>query len=163
LAQEDEVAYESRMLRRDATTFPVEVRGRFTTVKDQRVRIAVFRDVTEKKLHEAQLVEKSEQLRALSLRDELTGLHNRRGFVEAAEQQLKAALRAGESCAVFFADLNGMKVINDQLGHDMGDSALCAAAEVLSAVFRASDVIARLGGDEFAVFAGECDELGVAA
>jgi diguanylate cyclase (GGDEF)-like protein len=64
---------------------------------------------------------------------------------------------------VFFVDLNGMKQINDQLGHEMGDHALRAAAEVLTGVFRPSDVIARLGGDEFAIFAGECDELGVAS
>ena len=81
---------------------------------------------------EALLLEKSEQLRALSLRDELTGLHNRRGFMEVAEHQLKSAARAKECCAVFFADLNGMKVINDQLGHEMGDHAIRAAADVNS-------------------------------
>jgi diguanylate cyclase (GGDEF)-like protein/PAS domain S-box-containing protein len=163
LALDDELGYESRMLRRDGSTFPVEVRARFATFRDEQVRIAVVRDVTEKKRQERQLLEKSEQLRALSLRDELTGLHNRRGFMEVAEHQLKAAARARESCAVFFADLNGMKLINDQLGHETGDHAIRAAAEVLTAVFRASDVVARLGGDEFAIFAGECDERGVAS
>ena len=82
--------------------------------------------------------------------------------MEVAEHQLKAAARAKEPCAVFFADLNGMKLINDQLGHEMGDHALRTAAEVLTTVFRSSDVVARLGGDEFAILAGECDELGVA-
>ncbi len=124
--------------------------------------VAVFHDTTAIKRAETQLVEKSEALRALSLRDELTGLYNRRGFMEVAEHQLKAAARSLEPCVVFFADLNGMKLINDQLGHEMGDHALRAAADVLTGVFRASDVVARLGGDEFAVFAGDCDELGIA-
>ncbi|HVW29555.1 MAG TPA: diguanylate cyclase [Polyangiaceae bacterium] len=158
LVIEDEVAYESRMLRRDGTTFPVEVRSRFATLRDERVRIAVVRDVTEKQRREAELMEKSQQLLMLSLRDELTGLYNRRGFVETAAHQLKSALRAGEPCAVFFADLNGMKQINDQLGHEMGDHALRAAASILTGVFRPSDVVARLGGDEFAIFKGECDQ-----
>jgi diguanylate cyclase (GGDEF)-like protein/PAS domain S-box-containing protein len=156
-----EVSYESRVMRRDGTTMPVEVRGRYAHFRNRLVRIAVIRDITERKQREAELLEKSEQLRALSLRDELTGLLNRRGFIEAAEHQLKSASRAGESCAVFFADLNGMKIINDQLGHDAGDDALRAAAKVLGSVFRSSDVVARLGGDEFAVFAGECTEENV--
>jgi diguanylate cyclase (GGDEF)-like protein len=57
---------------------------------------------------------------------------------------------------VFFIDLNDMKGINDSFGHEVGDRALVATAQLLSSVFRASDVVARLGGDEFAVFAQEC-------
>src|SRR5262249_33739654 len=87
-----------------------------------------------------------------------TGLYNRRGFMELAEKEIGAARRVRRCCAVFFADLNGMKLINDQLGHDMGDHAIRAAAAILSEVFRPTDVVARLGGDEFAVFVNGCDE-----
>jgi diguanylate cyclase (GGDEF)-like protein/PAS domain S-box-containing protein len=163
LSTEDEVGYEARMLRRDGSTFPVEVRGRFAKFHNDVVRLAVIRDITEKKQREAELLEKTEQLRALSLRDELTGLYNRRGFMEIAEHHLKTDQRARKPCAVFFADLNGLKLINDQLGHEMGDRAIREAARVLESVFRASDVVARLGGDEFAIFASECDDLGVVA
>jgi diguanylate cyclase (GGDEF)-like protein/PAS domain S-box-containing protein len=151
-----ETAYEAEMLRRDGTTFPVEVRGRFLQFRDEKVRIAVVRDITEKKQREA-------ELQALSLRDALTGLYNRRGFLELAGHELKAAERKRQHCALFYIDLDGMKQINDQLGHALGDQALSSTAELLQRVFRASDLIARLGGDEFAIFAPDCDEAGVAS
>jgi diguanylate cyclase (GGDEF)-like protein/PAS domain S-box-containing protein len=151
-----EIAYEAEMLRRDGTTFPVEVRGRFLQFRDERVRIAVVRDIAEKKQREA-------ELQALSLRDALTGLYNRRGFLELVGHQLKAAERKRQHCALFYADLDGMKQINDQLGHAMGDQALRSTAELLQRVFRASDITSRLGGDEFAIFAPDCDEEGVAS
>jgi diguanylate cyclase (GGDEF)-like protein/PAS domain S-box-containing protein len=149
-----EVAYEAEMLRRDGTRFPVEVRGRFLQFRDERVRIAVVRDITEKKQREA-------ELQALSLRDVLTGLYNRRGFLELVGHELKAGQRKRRHGALFYADLDGMKLINDQLGHAVGDQALSSTAELLQRVFRASDIIARLGGDEFAIFAPDCDEDGV--
>jgi diguanylate cyclase (GGDEF)-like protein/PAS domain S-box-containing protein len=154
-------AYEANLLRRDGTTFPVEVRGRSVVFRRQLVRIAVFRDVTERKAHEAELARRAERLRELSLRDELTRLYNRRGFVELARQQLLLASRARRALAVFYADLNGMKKINDELGHEMGDRALVAITAILLKAFRTSDIVARLGGDEFAVVAAECDASGV--
>jgi diguanylate cyclase (GGDEF)-like protein/PAS domain S-box-containing protein len=97
-------------------------------------------------------------VRAMSARDELTGLYNRRGFMELAAPQLDAGLRTGSPAALFFADLNGMKPINDELGHVEGDRALVDMANVLKKVFRGSDVVARLGGDEFVLFAAGIDE-----
>lgn len=88
-------------------------------------------------------------LRSLALFDDLTGLYNRRGFVTIAEEQLKLARRTGQGMAVAFIDLNGMKSINDSLGHEAGDRALIAIAGILKSTFRNSDVIGRLGGDEF--------------
>jgi diguanylate cyclase (GGDEF)-like protein/PAS domain S-box-containing protein len=160
-AEADSSSYEANMVRRDGTSFPVEIRGRMAIFRNQKLRIAAIRDVTERKQQEAQLLEKSEMLRALSQRDELTGLYNRRGFMELAEQQLKLALLKQQSFTVFFADLNGMKVINDELGHDMGDHAIRAAAEILSQVFSTTNIVARLGGDEFAIFACELNESGI--
>lgn len=107
------------------------------------------RDVTERRLAEEQLADQAEQLRSLSLRDELTKLYNRRGFMEVARQAQTQARRDRRPAAVVFIDLNGMKQINDQLGHDAGDDALLDTAEVLRKAFGESDVIARLGGDEF--------------
>jgi diguanylate cyclase (GGDEF)-like protein len=94
-----------------------------------------------------------EALRTFAVSDELTGLHNRRGFMALAEHQIKLAERNGSSLVVFFADVDGLKQINDTFGHGAGDEALCATAHLLRATFRDSDVIARLGGDEFAVLA----------
>ncbi|WP_341529253.1 sensor domain-containing diguanylate cyclase [Nostoc sp. UHCC 0302] len=93
------------------------------------------------------------EVRQLSLTDELTGLYNRRGFFLLAEQQLKLAHRIKVSCWVIFIDLDGLKKINDTLGHDMGDAMLIDAAQLVKHSFRNSDIVARLGGDEFLVFA----------
>ena len=93
--------------------------------------------------------ERAEAIRSQSIRDELTGLYNRRGFLELARQQLRIAQREARSALLFFVDLNGMKQINDELGHDEGDRALCDTADVLRETFRISDVVSRLGGDEF--------------
>lgn len=95
------------------------------------------------------------------MRDELTRLYNRRGFLELARRQLSLAARAHRYLTVFYADLNGMKKINDELGHEMGDRSLVATGAILGKVFRSSDIVARLGGDEFAVLATECDAQGV--
>ena len=93
------------------------------------------------------------ELQGLALTDTLTGLYNRRGFLTIAEEQLKLANRTGDTLALAFIDLDGMKRINDEQGHEFGDLALVATAGILRSTFRSSDVIARLGGDEFIVLA----------
>lgn len=97
------------------------------------------------------------QLLSLSIRDELTGLYNRRGFLLLAEQQMKLAHRTKKGILFFLADLDGLKQINDLYGHQLGDMALRAAAEILRQTFRSSDILARFGGDEFAMVAIEAD------
>jgi two-component system cell cycle response regulator len=92
-------------------------------------------------------------LKQLSLIDELTGALNRRGFTSLARQHLKIAQRAGRELLLFFADVDGLKQINDHHGHQAGDQALIAITGILRETFRSSDLIARLGGDEFTVLA----------
>lgn len=92
-------------------------------------------------------------LASLSLVDELTQLKNRRGFFELAEQALKVARRERHTLGLFFVDLDGLKKINDTLGHLAGDQALRDTAAVLQRTFRESDIIARFGGDEFIALA----------
>lgn len=88
------------------------------------------------------------KLRALSLRDELTGLLNRRGLFEHAHLHLAAGAPRARRF-VIFADLDGLKEINDRWGHERGDRAIVEFAGILREVFREPDVIARVGGDEF--------------
>ena len=95
------------------------------------------------------------ELRMLALKDELTGFYNRRGFQALAERQLKLGRRSGREMLLFFIDVDGLKQINDSLGHTAGDRALKLTAEALKKTFRDSDVMARLGGDEFSVLAIE--------
>ena len=97
-----------------------------------------------------ELAQKNQELQALALHDELTGLHNRRGFNLLAELQIKVARRATGG-ALLFLDLDGFKHVNDTLGHDAGDELLRATGAILTSTFREMDVIGRIGGDEFAV------------
>jgi two-component system cell cycle response regulator len=97
-------------------------------------------------------------LQQLASADELTGLHNRRGFVTLAAQSIKLAQRSQKSFALVFVDLDGLKTINDELGHGDGDLAITDAAYVLSDSFRHCDVLGRLGGDEFAVLMSDANE-----
>jgi diguanylate cyclase (GGDEF)-like protein/PAS domain S-box-containing protein len=96
-------------------------------------------------------------VRLLSLRDELTGLYNRRGFLELAQQQLLLTERTCRAAVLVYMDLDGMKEINDERGHEQGDRALVETAGILRQTFRASDIVARLGGDEFVVLAPDVD------
>ena len=92
-----------------------------------------------------------EQLRLLSLTDDLTGLYNRRGFLTLAEQQMRVANRDQKSMMVISADLDALKEINDTFGHKEGDAAIAETAHILRESFRKSDLVARIGGDEFAL------------
>lgn len=100
-----------------------------------------------------QLARQAQALEELAIRDELTGLYNRRGFITMAQQQLKIALRTGTPLLLFFIDLDDLKTINDNLGHQAGDQALVAAARILKSTFREADILGRIGGDEFAILA----------
>jgi diguanylate cyclase (GGDEF)-like protein len=100
-----------------------------------------------------------EEIMALSMTDQLTGLHNRRGFLTLAEHQSKISDRTKKGMQLFFADLDEMKWINDKMGHKEGDNALIEVAAVLKDAFRSSDIIARMGGDEFAVLAIDTSKL----
>lgn len=107
--------------------------------------------------HEIQEGLKAEaEVRQLSLTDELTGLHNRRGFFLLANHQFKIARRTEIFCCLLFVDLDGLKQINDSLGHEIGDRAIIDTAKLLKQSFRESDVIARIGGDEFVIFVSVC-------
>jgi two-component system cell cycle response regulator len=97
-------------------------------------------------------------LENLSNIDDLTGLHNRRGFLVLAEQQAKIARRQRTPFLVLFMDLDQLKHINDTFGHAEGNRALVEAADVLRRCFRQSDILARFGGDEFAAFALGAEE-----
>jgi len=116
-----------------------------------------YRDVTDRERNKDLLQRQADELRALSLVDELTGLYNRRGFLTLSTQQLKLCDRSMRPAMLVFVDLDGMKRINDELGHEYGDQALVETASVLRQCFRYSDVVARLGGDEFVVLAVEAD------
>jgi len=101
------------------------------------------------------------EIHDLSLRDELTGLYNLRGFKLLAGQALRMARRSMLPFTVLFIDLDNLKEINDTLGHRTGSQFLAETAEILRRTFRETDVVGRIGGDEFAV-AGQFSPDGIA-
>jgi len=106
------------------------------------------------KLQEAQkLVSENTDLTRQSRTDELTGILNRRGFIEKGQEVLDMLQETDTAGVVFFMDMDGLKKINDTYGHDMGDKAIRAQAKILKSVFRSTDVVGRLSGDEFGVVA----------
>ena len=145
--------YEVTALRKNGEEFPVELSVSAVNLKGKWHAIGIVRDITRRKRLE-------EELRVLSLSDELTGLYNRRGFLTLSEQQLKVANRVRKGMLLIFADLDGMKQINDTLGHQEGDRALAETGQILKKAFRESDIVARFGGDEFAVLSLETPEAG---
>ena len=110
----------------------------------------ILQDVTERRSAEEERMEHSEHD---ANSDRLTGLLNLRGFDLVAEQAIAQAERAGQSVGLLFCDLDGLKTINDSLGHPEGDRALRDVATVMESTLRSADAIARIGGDEFVVLA----------
>jgi diguanylate cyclase (GGDEF)-like protein/PAS domain S-box-containing protein len=110
--------------------------------------IAIVQDISERKAAE-------ETIRTLAYYDHLTDLPNRRLLLDRLRRALAASVRSGRSGALLFIDLDNFKVLNDTLGHDMGDLLLQQVAQRLSGSVRDSDFVARLGGDEFVVMLEE--------
>ena len=89
------------------------------------------------------------ELSHLAISDELTGLYNRRGFLLLGSERMKLAHSLKKNVLLFFADLDNLKQINDQYGHQEGDQALLKTADAFRNTFRNSDITGRFGGDEF--------------
>jgi len=104
---------------------------------------------------------RAEEFLKLALLDPLTGLHNRRFAEERLASEIARAQRDGDSLTVLMLDLDDLKHINDQHGHEAGDLALKRFAQRLMAATRGSDLATRIGGDEFVVLLPECRVVGV--
>jgi diguanylate cyclase (GGDEF)-like protein len=98
------------------------------------------------------------RLRDLAARDSLTGCLNRRGFESALDAELARTARTGRPIAILLIDVDHLKAINDDRGHEAGDASLVAVARALTYAARRTDVVARVGGDEFAILAPETDD-----
>ncbi len=106
------------------------------------------------KIQEGRNIERQNTELALQSRmDELTGILNRRGFMEQGQSALDVLQETDTSGVIFFADMDGLKKINDTYGHEMGDKAIMLQARVLKDIFRSTDVVGRLSGDEFGIVA----------
>ena len=142
-----------RNYRKDGTPFWNELY--IAPVRDEAGRVVNFigvqKDITERKVLE-------EKLAHQAFHDPLTDLPNRSLFLDRVDHALKRAKRRGDEVAVLFMDLDNFKVINDSLGHEVGDELLVAVAGRLSACLRPADTAARLGGDEFVVLLEDVED-----
>lgn len=139
----EKLAVEALRRHRDGRTIWVAIAATPFGVMDQPGRVyAMYHDISARKRAE-------DELKALLLVDELTGLPNRRAFITLSEQALKLAMRMERDVLMIFIDVDHLKYINDTYGHLAGDRALIDTARVLRESCREADIIARLGGDEF--------------
>jgi diguanylate cyclase (GGDEF)-like protein/PAS domain S-box-containing protein len=143
----DHLEHEHRIRHEDGTYRSFVCRG--MAVGNGRLRLRVAGSVTDVT---DQLVDR-ERLRTVGFRDPLTGLRNRTDFLEVLGRRLEEYKRrtTGERFAVLFLDLDRFKVINDSLGHLVGDELLIAVSRRLESCLRQHDCLGRLGGDEFAI------------
>ena len=147
---------------------PPRVRGRFTKTSgepldveissspcvyhDQPAVVVLARDISAQLRYER-------DLHRLALIDELTGLHNRRGFTLFADQEIARARRSGRQPTLVFADLDDLKRINDVHGHASGDAAIRLVATAFKSILRETDIVARWSGDEFVALLSDGDPM----
>lgn len=131
-----------RMVSASGNDVDVEAASSPCVFHDRPAMFLLARDITAQLRYER-------DLHALALVDELTGLANRRAFTLFADQELARARRHGRTPVLVFADLDGLKQINDQHGHAAGDAAIRLVAHALRSIFRETDIVARWSGDEF--------------
>jgi len=138
--------FENGLSRADGSPIDVEISLNRIQLQDKTLVQVMVRDITYRK-------EMEEWLRYLNLHDKPTGLYNRNYFEEEMER-----LQSGrfDPVGIVVCDVDGLKLVNDNLGHQAGDELLAAVANVLGRSFRSSDIIARIGGDEFAVLLPQC-------
>jgi len=151
VANEMGLDYEVRLVRRDGEARAVHALAELEVSADGPVRMfGTVHDVTERKALQ-------EEIERLAFHDPLTGVANRRLFLDRLEHALDRQRRSGHGCGVLFMDLDDFKKVNDAHGHGAGDQLLRVVAGRLVASVRPVDTVARLGGDEFAVLLEEVD------
>ncbi len=122
--------------------------------------VLVFREVTQRRKIEQDLREAKEELIRLAHTDSLTGIHNRRFFMQRLQEETERVRRHGSNLSLLLFDMDFFKKINDTYGHDMGDQVLRAVADASMEIKRITDVAARIGGEEFALLLPETDSTG---
>ncbi|MBI5061988.1 MAG: diguanylate cyclase, partial [Desulfatitalea sp.] len=147
-------ATELEQVRKDGTTVWTEVNTRFIKNEQRQIGgiLGVTRDISDRRRSEHELL-------YMAYHDTLTGLYNRKAFIELLENEIKYAQRYDSGLALLFFDLNRFKQVNDTFGHEIGDHLLKAVADRLKAAVRDSDIVFRLGGDEFTIILKTPEEI----
>ncbi|MCW8956878.1 MAG: EAL domain-containing protein [Gammaproteobacteria bacterium] len=142
--QTSHLVLDAEFVRKDMSSYPVEIRLQLTDSCMPPLFIANVRDITERKRAEQQLM-------FLTNYDSLTGLPNRSMFIDRLTMAIENTKRTGKLVVLLFFDLDDFKLINDRQGHDVGDKIIIETGKRLIECVRKSDTVARLGGDEFGI------------
>jgi len=142
------VVQEAMGKHKDGTLFPVERSVAGFRLGEEWYAVATIRDITERKATEA-------KLRELATTDGLTGLNNRRRFMELSEREFARSLRYDRPLALFMLDIDFFKKVNDTYGHSVGDDVLRSLSETAIMALRGADILGRIGGEEFGVLLPE--------
>ena len=138
------LTFETAHRRKNGRMMPAEVNVNLVQVYEQEYNCVFVRDITERKLHEAELTR-------LATHDVLTGLPNRNLLNDRIARAILHGKRNKEYAGVMLVDLDKFKIVNDNMGHDAGDELLKEVASRMKSILRASDTVSRLGGDEFVI------------
>ncbi len=122
-------------------------------------RVLAFRDITHEKRTELNLIEREALYKDLSIKDNLTGIYNRRKILLELKQCFSEPRLQKKTSSLIMFDLNDFKTINDTYGHGMGDFVLQRITESISACLRKKDIFGRWGGDEFIILLPDCNRL----
>lgn len=141
-----------------AMSIPMAIAGMIYVIFSMYSIQAFYRNLLEGVLLRQEASAREEEIKRLAFYDALTNLPNRRLLIERLQHALVMSRRSGKRGALLFLDLDHFKMLNDTLGHDMGDQLLKQVAERLKLSVRESDTVARLGGDEFVVMLEDLSE-----
>jgi diguanylate cyclase (GGDEF)-like protein len=128
--------------------------GLFTNVVTRRMQVDVL------KKFQSRLMDRMTELEEMASRDEMTALYNRRHFYETLRGEVEKSEVSKESLAILLMDIDGLKGINDEYGHSVGDVVIENVAKAIAKHTRDTDLAARLGGDEFGVLLRSTDKRG---
>ena len=143
--------YEIECFSQTGGTFWSEIMFTKIIIDDEELLYAVFRDISQRKEMEIELMSQRDILYYKAYHDDLTGLPNRKSIMESLDEEIKQAKSMDQKLALLFLDLDKLKIINDSLGHGIGDKLIVLIAKRIKKSIASENIVARLGGDEFLI------------